>query len=80
MDFLYRLLGMLILSVPFVLIYALLELLLGWLLCRSGKLKVHCIGCRLWAQSGMFLKRLPGRCRLLCDGSCKNWTCPEFHR
>lgn len=74
-----RFLAKLVFGISFMVLLSFLYWFAGWLLCRSGKPMLHKIGCRLWAMSGLFLKRLPKHCYLTCDGSCRNWTCSCFH-
>ena len=33
---------------------------------------------RAWAMSGVNLKSMPSYCPYKCDGSCRNWTCPNI--
>lgn len=33
---------------------------------------------RFWAMSGIDLKNMPKHCHFSCDGSCRNWTCPNY--
>ena len=43
--------------------------------------RTHKIGIRLIAMAyGLTKIHLPDYCRLPCDGTCRNWTCPNFYR
>lgn len=55
----------------------LIEALLGlWL---AGTKKYHRLGIRLIAMGVLTSWACPHLCCSDCDGSCRNWTCPNYH-
>lgn len=38
------------------------------------------VALRVWAMSGVNLKKIPDYCSYPCDGRCRNWTCPNYSK
>lgn len=55
-----------------------LFLIVGWLVAKIRPIRrfgISILATSIWS---CFL--LPKICHEQCNGSCKNWTCPKFHR
>lgn len=62
------------------LVMDLFHLVVGFSLSHARNAKLRKLGNRLWAMSNMFTKKLPDHCDQTCDGRCRNWTCPRYHK
>lgn len=74
-----KVIAFIILSVVFVVVISLFELLLGLLLVKLGFPRY---GVHLIAVSGFFPSLIPKYCPSHdCSGNyrCKNWTCPRYN-